>query len=382
MRERKTFKSLVKNQLDKFASFILEEEEIIDDGLDKIDTSLSSNSINTTDNIETKEETVEFIKENDAQQIEETVDVTEVKKEVEEVKQKNKNSFFKTKSTKTLEEDLFKPEETKTTMELIKENPVPTVEIIEIKEPDKKFFQKSTFKYEKAKPVENEVTDELTEEQKEEKAFYDKLDASESILNTIRKNVLFKDIEDKLFDNDFEKTFFDLLDAIEENQTLERFEKVTKKANLLEDLMKTQNTEEEIYDYFTKIHHELHKAKNSLGEYSSKVRNNPDLQEDIVLEYRIPDMYENPKYRKLLLKSDIQSFSELISLVDVMYTKLDNNKYVTNEKRKMMQSDYTDLMWSSNSLFEILKNIELLKYDLNKLENEVDEFSKTGLALN
>ena len=365
MSEKKPFKKL----LNKVVNLIMEEEvEIIDNGLDDADITTSVESVKNNTVQDKKEE----IKE---------VEQKEVKEEVEEPKVKSKKSFMKSKP-KTLEEDLFKTEEVKTTMELIKENPVPMVEIIENKAVEPQTSTTSDFKYEKAQPMANNVTDELTDEQKEAEEFHAKLDASELVIKKIRKGVLFKDVEFEIFGNGFENTFFELMDAIEDSEVLERSEKTLKMNQMLAELMKIdENKEEEVYECFMIIRHELHKAKNNLGEYDAKVHARKELHADYVLDYKIPELYENKEVRSLLLESDLRSFSELMSLVDTMYMELGRNNFVTKEKRERMQNEYTDLLWSSTSICEILKNIELLKYDLYKLNNGLDEFSKTALAL-
>lgn len=365
MGEKKSFKKL----FNKVVNLIMEEEvEIVDNGLDDADMTVSAESVENDAVKDKKEEVKE-------------VEQKEVKEEVEEPKIKNKKSFMKPK-TKTLEEDLFKTEEVKTTMELIKENPVPMVEIIENKNIEPKTSTQSDFKYEKAQPMNNNVTDELTDEQKEAEEFHAKLDASELAIKKIRGSVLFKDVEFEIFRNGFESTFFELMDAIEDSEVLERSEKTFKMNQMLSELMKIDETkEEEVYDCFMIIRHELHKAKNSLGEYDARVHARKEIQEKYVLDYIIPELYENKESRNLLLESDLRSFSELMSLVDTMYMELGRNNFVTKEKRERMQNEYTDLLWASTSICEILKNIELLKYDLYKLNNGLDEFSKTALAL-
>lgn len=368
MGEKKSFKKL----FNKVVNLIMEEEvEIVDNGLDDADETVSTEPIEN-DAVQNKKEEIKEVKQE------------EIKKEIEDVEEtkiKNKKPFMKPK-TKTLEEDLFKTEEVKTTMELIKENPVSMVEIIENKDIESKVSNKSDFKYEKAQPMANNVTEELTDEQKEAEEFHAKLDASELAIKNIRQNVLFKDVESEIFGSGFENTFFELMDEIRENELLERSEKTTKMNQMLSELMKIDETkEEEVYDCFMTIRHELHKVKNNLGEYDTRVYSRKDLQEDYILDYRIPELYENKEVRNLLLESDLRSFSELMSLVDTMYMELSRNNFVTKEKRERMQNEYTDLLWASSTLCEIVKNIELLKYDLYKLNNGLDEFSKTALAL-
>lgn len=377
MGEKKPFKKI----FNKVVNLIMEEEvEIVDNGLDDVDSTITSEPVENSSKIDKKDE-VKEVEQKVVEKEEVKEQIENKKEEVKEVKIKNKKSFMKPK-TKTLEEDLFKNEEIKTTMELIKENPVPMVEIIENKNVKSSVSAKSDFKYEKAQPIADNVTNELTDEQKEAEEFHAKLDASELAIKKIRSSVLFKDIEFEVFGNGFENTFFELMDAIEENQILERSEKTSKMNKMLFELMKINaDNEEEVYDCFMIIRHELHKAKNGLGEYDSRVHIRKETYEKYVLDYKIPELYENKEVRHLLLESDIRSFTELMSLVDTMYMELSRNSFITKEKRERMQNEYTDLLWYSSSICEILKNIELLKYDLYKLNNGLDEFSKTALAL-
>ena len=47
----------------------------------------------------------------------------------------------------------------------------------------------------------------------------------------------------------------------------------------------------------------------------------------------------------------------------------------------MMHEEYKDILLSSNTLCDILKDIEILKEDLNMIRNEIGRFSRTELVL-
>lgn len=379
MGEEKTLKRFFNKAVNFVADLITEEEvEIIDNGLDDVEDSSVDKEEFTRKKEYVKPEPVKSVKKDT--HYAEDVDEDEV---IESYKPKKKNPFSKS-TTKTLEEDLFKPEEEKTTMELIKENPVLSVEVIEEKKPVKKV----DFKYEKAPSVIKNETEELTAEQKEEKEFHAKLDGGEMAIKAIRKNIIFKEIETQIFGDGFENTFFDLLEAIEKNTALEKFaknKKILKRNTVLSELMNLDcSKEEEVYDYFIKIRNELHKVENSLGEYSDRVYSEDGLRYDYVLSYDIAKMYENSSEEKeikeYILESDLDNFLELLSLYNNICDKLESNNYISVQKRNELIDEYVNLVVSSNDMCSILKNIQLFKYDLYKIENGLDEFSKMALA--
>lgn len=346
--------------------FMEEEEEIIDSGLDDVDIDLNRK----------KQENVlgEYESTESDEDIEEKV-------EFKESKQKVKKQPFVKQKQKTLEEDLFKQDEPNI-MDEMKSIPFQSVEIIEMD------VQSSTAKnepgdgYKKVASVSENVTEELTEEQKEAEEFYARLDASEEVINQLRKVSLFQEIEQEVFGGGFEDTFFSLMEAIKESQVLERDEKTQKMNSFLSKLISIDTSKDmEVYDYFMVIRHELHKAVNSLGEYSSVVNGDRSLKTDMILNYEISKIYQNGEHINLLLESDVEKYVELQELTREMYLELKGSKYVSEEKRKRMQDEYGNMFLESNTLCEILKNIELVKSDLYKIRNGLDEFSMTSLAL-
>lgn len=376
MGEEKTLKRFFNKAVNFVTDLITEEEvEIIDNGLDDVEDSFVDKEESAKKKEYVKSETAKSVKKDT--HYAEDVNDDEV---VESYKPKKKNPFSKS-TTKTLEEDLFKPEEVKTTMELIKENPVLSVEVIEEKKPVKKV----DFKYEKAPSVVENETEELTAEQKEAEEFHAKLDDGEMAIKTIRKNVIFKEIETQIFRDGFENTFFDLLEAIDESTVLEKDEKILKKNTILSELMSIDSSrEDEVFDYFIKIRNELHKVENSLGEYNEKVYTKNGLRYDYILSYDIARMYENmsedKEIKEYILESDLDNFLELLSLYNNICDKLESNNYISAQKRNELIDEYVNLVVSSNDMCRILKNIQLFKYDLYKIENGLDEFSKMALA--
>lgn len=373
--------SKVEKVKDKLLSFVFEEDvEIIDNGLDEAEENIS----NTEERIAEvkKVEKVEEIEKVEAVVKEEPkAKAIEYKEEKEESKPRSKNPF-KSKQ-KTLEEDLFKEEtEEKTTMELIKENPVKIVEIMENKELDRFPSTKSEVKYEKAQVEGANVTDELTSEQKEAQEFYSKVDSREAIVRNLRKSVVFADIEDAVFGEGFEDTFYSLMDAIEENMVLTSEQKLKKMNQVRVEFFNVDdNNEEEVYNYFKMIRHELYKAKKGLGEYNEQVARNKDLQIDAILNYKIADLYENKELRNMLLESDIRSFSELVSLTEAMIIKLEEHSLLKTmpEKQEAFRNEYIDMLWLSNNICDVIIGIEMLKMDISDINNSRERFSGSNL---
>lgn len=356
----------VKNTL---VNLIMEEEvEIVDNGLDEIEES-TEKDLNKNYN---KEKDVVVNDVENRESVEELKD--------EENKNKSKMSFMKAKQ-KTLEEDLFNEEE-KTTMELIKANPEPMVEIIESKKIEKFPAIRQNFKYEKAQNVVENYTEELTNEQKEAEEFYAKMDAREAIIKNLRKQPIFKDVEQEIFGEGLEDTFYSLMNEIEENDVLEASQKLEKMNQVRVEFYKVDDTsEEEVYNYFKMIRHELHKVKNRLGEYNKSVNKYKNTHLDFVLDYKVADMYENSDTKKMLLEADMRNFSELISLTEAMIFKIDENSLLKTmpEKSESFKNEYVDMLWYSNNICDVIIGIEMLKMDISDINNNKGRFSKTVL---
>ena len=367
---RKGIFAQVEKVKDKFFSLVFEEDvEIIDNGLDEVEENIS----NTEERVAEVEKVVKE---------EPKIKAIEHKEEKEDVKVKGKNPFVKPKQ-KTLEEDLFKDEEEeKTTMELIKENPVEMVEIMETRELDRFPSNKSEVKYEKAQVAGSNVTDELTNEQKEAQEFYAKVDSREAVIRNLRRSVIFRDIEDVVFGEGFEDTFYSLMDAIEDNMVLSSEQKLKKMNQVrIEFFNVNDNDDEEVYNYFKMIRHELYKAKNGLGEYNEEVARNRELQIDAILNYKIADLYENKETKKMLLESDLRSFTELMSLTEAMIIKLEDNSLLKTmpEKKEDFKNEYIDMLWLSNNICDIMTGIEMLKMDISDISNGRERFSGSNL---
>lgn len=365
--------SKVEKVKDKLFSFVFEEDvEIIDNGLDEAEENISN----------TEEEVVEVKKVETVSKEEPKAKSIEYKEQKEETRVRSKNPFVKSKQ-KTLEEDLFREEtEEKTTMELIKENPVEIVEIMENKELDRFPSNKSDGKYEKAKVEGTNITDELTSEQKEAQEFYSKVDSREAVVRSLKKSVVFADIEDAVFGEGFEDTFYSLMDAIEENMVLTSEQKLKKMNQVRVEFFNVDdNNEEEVYNYFKMIRHELYKAKNGLGEYNEQVAKNKDLQIDAILNYKIADLYENKELRSMLLESDMRSFSELVSLTEAMIIKLEEHSLLKTmpEKQEAFRNEYIDMLWLSNNICDVIIGIEMLKMDISDINNNRERFSGSNL---
>lgn len=349
--------------------FVEEEDEIVGNGLDDAEVNEVYSEKNT-DTVIKNEIEVEEVKEKEP-----TKEI--VKNEIKE-KIKSKNIFNKQKSN-TLEEDLFSEEEPNI-MEEMKSTPFSSVEIIEIDTPVAKSEGKDSYK--KVSTISENVTEELTQEQREKEFFFSRLDRGEEVITELRNLPLFIDIKDELFGEGFEGMFYSLMEAIEDSQSIEKQEKLDKMNGTLSKLMKINIDEDaEVYDFFMMIRHELHKVKNSLGEYSEKVLADKDLRVDTVLNYNISDMYQNPKYAEALLESDKDKYVELQNLVRDMYFEVEGNKFIAKEKKEQMHLEYRDILLSSNTLCDILKNIEIVKDDLYKIRNEIGRFSRTSLVL-
>lgn len=374
-KDAKNTKNVAKDLFKKAMSlFIEEEDEIVGSGLDDAEvtemyTNKNTKSIEGCDIEEELEPEVEE---------QETVKDS-LKNEVKE-KIKNKSLFSKPKQ-KTLEEDLFNEEEPNI-MEEMKSMPFQPVEIIEIDTPVATSKGEGNNSYKKVSTLSENVTDELTKEQQEKELFFSRLDKGESVVNKLRVLSLFREIEEEVFGNGFEETFYSLMEAIEDNQLLEKQEKLDKMNGTLANLMSINIEEdEEVYNFFMMLKHELHKVKNSLGEYSSKVLGDKDLKVKTVLDYNISDICQNPKYSEALLESDREKYIELQNLVRDMYFEVEDNKFIAKEKKTMMHEEYKDILLSSNTLCDILKNIEILKEDLDMIRNEIGRFSRTELVL-
>lgn len=365
-KNKKTANDILKKVI---SLFVEEEEEIVGNGLDDAEVNEISSEKNNDETLN-NEVKVEEVKEKEP-----TKDI--VKSEIKE-KIKNKSIFNKQK-TNTLEEDLFSEEEPNI-MDEMKSTPFNTVEIIEIDTPVAKFEGKDSYK--KVSTVSENVTEELTQEQREKEFFFARLDRGEEVINELKGLDLFAEIKDEMFGEGFEGMFYSLMEAIEDSQSIGKDEKLDKMNGTLSKLMKINMDEDaEVYDFFMMIRHELHKVKNSLGEYSEKVLADKDLKVDIVLNYHISDMYQNPKYADALLESDKDKYVELQNLVRDMYFEVENNKFIANEKKEQMHLEYKDILLSSNTLCDILKNIEIVKDDLYKIRNEIGRFSRTSLVL-
>ena len=377
MSKKKSIKESGKEALKTLIGLFIEnEEEIVSNGLDDAET---------TDNYQdryTKAVDNDYMEEEPQieEMVEETAKVEIKEKEKEKEKGKGKNIFTKSKS-KTLEEDLFNEEEPNI-MDEMKSMPFQSVEIIEIDTPMVGSKSEASSSYKKAPALSENATDELTEEQQEKELFFSRLDKGEALVNELRKIPLFKEIEEEIFGKGFEETFYSLMEAIEDNQLLEKQEKLDKMNGTLANLMNINIEEdEEVYDFFMMLKHELHKVKNSLGEYSSKVLGDKDLKVKTVLDYNISDICQNPRYIDALLESDREKYEELQGLVRDMYFEVEDNKFIAKEKKTMMHEEYRDILLSSNTVCDILKNIEIVKDDLDKMRKEEGRFSRTALVL-
>lgn len=372
----KGIKSVFKKVRDVAVKMIMEEDiEIIDNGLDNADNMEDSKPVvvaNTTEeSVAVKEEIVEEVKEEPVNN-----SVSKIREVTEEVKAKAKNPFVKPKS-KTLEDDLFKNEEEKSTMELIKESPVAPLEIIETNTVE----NKSSFKYEKAVIEEENVTDELTDSQKEQQMFFDMIGAKDKALSNIRRMGLFKNIEQEMFRDGFEDTYFSLMESIEDNMVLEVEDKNKTMAKVLDLLYKTSDAEDSVYDYFKYIRHELHMVQNNLGIYGQEVYNAKDAVSEAVREYRIAELFERNETRGMLLDSDAKKFGELMSLTETMILKIeaDNLLKTMPQKTEALKDEYVDMLWLSNNICDVLVGIETLKNDIVEIENNKGRFDRAEL---
>lgn len=305
----------------------------------------------------------------------------EVDSDEKETKSKNIRDILKNKSTKTLEEDLFneEKEEDKKIMEFVKESPYPVLEIIE--EDEKQKGYKNDFKFEKAQSVVENVTEELTEEQEEAQQFYARLDAVEPVIAKLRQEYIFENIEEEVFLNGFEDTFYSLMDAIESSLALEKRDKLIKMNHIKDEFCRINvNNENEVYECFNFIRHELHKAKNELGEYNEDILNSN--AQNYVLDYRIADMYENKETRKMLLSSDMNNFAELMSLTEKMMYRIQDNVWIKSSPEKMdsFMLEYNHMLWGSNTIADVLVGIETLKLDIEDIDNNAGRFTRSSLA--
>lgn len=374
---QKDLKKSVKKIANKFIGLFLEEEEehISDSGLDHVEVSVERKEnkpvqenhevINNIEEVQKNTETETEIKEE--------VKIEEDRSRIEEFKIKTKKPFAKVKQ-KTLEEELFETEEKNTIMEIMKGSVMPEIEIVESKDVE-------NIDYEKADINIDNATDELTDEQKEEKIFYDKLNMVQNTIDLIKRDDLFSTTVGQLFDDTFEAIFFALMEAINENDMLTKVQKCIR-MNKMKDaiLILEEGDIVGICEYFKMIRHELHKAENNLGLYSREVKENKNLQVDSVLEYKIAEIYEDESKMHLLLESDKVLFEELASYVRAMDEELENKKSLNVMKITNLQEENIRRIRTTNNICDVLIEIESFKHDLYKIKNGLDEFSKTSLA--
>ena len=354
--------SKIKKLKNNVLNLIMEEEdEIKDDGLDGYG--------------DFKDDKVEDL-------IEETISYDEYKVDKEN-KAKNLRDILKSKP-KTLEEDLFRDEDEsdKKIMEFVKESPYPVLEIVDLDSKNSPSLN-SEFAYEKAHSVEEDVVEELTDEQEEEKRFYTILNAAELAIESLRKQYIFRDIEEDIFLDGFKETFYTLIESIDDNLALEKREKICK-MNEMKDAVYAIDIEDEgsIYDCFNIIRQELHKVSNELGEYNEYIANSEDINDSCVLEYKIADMYENKETRALLLDTDAKKFAELMSLTEKMMYKIQDNVWINScpEKTDKFMLEYNKMLWGSNTVSDVLLGIETLKMDIEDITNNTGRFTRSALA--
>lgn len=379
--KEKGIKSMLMKAKDAVVNMIMEEQvEIVDNGLDNASPELEGTTVKYEEKVEAPkvENIEEVIHKNHEESHSQTV--SRVKEAKEDIKNIAKSTFSKNKN-KTLEEELFaeekEEEKEKSTMDLIKGSALPPLEIIETNPVE----NKSSFKYEKATIEEENVTTELTEAQKEERKFFDMLTRKEKVLDEIRKSPVFANIDAKVFGKGFEDTYFSLMEGIEDNMVLEAEDKNKIMNKILSDLYKCNDTEEDVYDCFNLMRHELHKVKHGLGIYGNKVYSTRDIQTDSVKDYKIGEMFENPATREFLLKEDMDNFMELMSLTETMMHEIDNNKLLNTmpEKSQAFKNEFVDMLWMSDNYCDVLSGIETMKVYIHQIKNNLGRFN--GVAL-
>lgn len=345
-KEKGIFKSLKKKVNEFVESITYEEEEIImDNGMD--------------DDFDSSTMTVAKINEPLKQE--------PVVKETEELNSSNEpkvKTLLSRKATK--KEEVVDESEHQSVMDKLKSTPV-KVETVEDESALSGFpvyEKKETVNYEKAVINAEELTEELTEEQKMAEIFYQKMDYRDD------KIIGFKD------------TFYDVVQLIENSEIFSRERKIEKIKELEVDFFNVDdNNDGSIYMFYTKIAHEYHMAKNSLGEYNAEIYNDPKLQIDYLLRYEMAKLHADDNLYTCLLEEDKKLLNDIGDLYETLLNKIYSYKLLNAEKTK--QKEYVDyfskIVAGSNNYCEALNVKYILENAINDIDNKQGRFQSSSI---
>lgn len=345
MEKRNMFKTIKKKVNEFVESITYEEEEMI------LDNGLDEDYDNSTMTVA---------------KINEPLKTEPVVKETEELNSTSEPKVKTLLSRKAPKKEDVEEHEHQSVMDKLKSTPV-TVEVVDEESGLSSFpiyEKKENAQYEKAVINVEDVTEELTEEQKIAEIFYQKMDFRDE------KIVGFKD------------TFYDVVQLIENSEIFSRDRKIEKIKELEVEFFNVDDDNDgSIYMFYTKISHEYHMAKNSLGEYNAEIYNDPKLQIDYLLRYEMSKLYADDNLYTCLLEEDKKLLNEIGDLYETLLNKMYNYKLLNAEKSK--QKEYIDyfsaIVSGSDNHCEALNVKYILENAIYDIDNKQGRFQSSSI---